>query len=83
MSRGMREAEERLRAAYAQMEAKELAQVKAAAKARNRQLAEYYEKELANGPIVRNYADGATTTITGYDPNTGRLTTIMDDPSKG
>ena len=58
MSRGMRAAEERLRAAYAQMEAEELAQVKAAAKARNNQIAEYYANELANGPIVRNYADG-------------------------
>jgi hypothetical protein len=38
---------------------------------------------LSKGPIVRNYTNGATTTITGYDPNTGRVTTTINDPNKG
>ena len=82
MSRGMRAAEENWRAAQAQLEAEERAQVKAAAIAHNKQLAEYYARELSKGPIVRNYTNGFTTTITGYDPNTGRLTTVMNDPNR-
>lgn len=79
-SRGIQQAKDKLLAAYAQMNNEEIAQVRKAAIAHNNALADHYAKELSQGPIVKNYSNGAETTITGYDPNTGRMTVSMTDP---
>lgn len=80
-SRGKARAQQEQYARQAREEAAERAEAKAKGLAYNETLAKYYEKELANGPIIMNYTNGNVGIIDSYNPNNGTFTGSIHYPS--
>ena len=59
----------------------EAAQNRAEAEAYNKGLAKYYNRALANGPIVTPYVNGGSKTITAYNPIEGTYMGKVEYPS--
>ena len=59
----------------------EAAQNRAEAEAYNKGLAKYYNRALANGPIVTPYVNGGSKTITAYNPIEGTYVGKVEYPS--